>query len=92
MSEDKQLEHAWKVKFPFWFWGKLPFNFRYEIFLFHRLREWKDGISFFELIINLDRYDKMEYIKFKDNPTFNLHLIILNFTIFQIEICKRKND
>jgi len=89
---DKQLESAWKVKFPFWFWGKLPLNLKYEIFLFHKLREWRDGMSFFELIINLDRYDKFEYIKFKDNPTFNFHLIVLNFTIIQVEIYKRKND
>ncbi|NBW58887.1 hypothetical protein EBR43_14155 [bacterium] len=60
--------------------------------MFHKLREWRDGMSFFELIINLDRYDKFEYIKFKDNPTFNFHLIVLNFTIIQVEIYKRKND
>ena len=43
MSKDKQLEDAWKVEFPLWFWGKLPFDLKYEIFLFHKL-EWGDGM------------------------------------------------
>jgi hypothetical protein len=78
-----------KYKLPFWLCGNLLFNFGWELLLFHKLREWHDGVSFLELIINFDRYNMLEYIKFKDNPSFRIHLIVLNYTIFEFEIYKR---
>lgn len=81
-----------ECSFPFWLWGTLPFNLGWELLLLHKIREFHDGISFFELNINLDRYDKLEYIKFKDNPSFRIHLVIFNFTIFEFEIYKKNEQ
>lgn len=69
-----------------WFRGKFILN--WELVLFHKLREWRDGITFFEFKINLDKYDPLEYIKFKYNPRLDIHLVILNYTIFEFEVYK----
>ncbi len=47
-------------------------NLFYEIQLFARVREFKDGITFFEFKCNLDRY------KSEHSPAFQLELTILN--------------
>ena len=77
-----------KTKFPRWFWGRLPLNFKWEFLCFYRLREWQDGISFMEFQINLDRYDPLEYKRFIYKPRFNILLIVLNHTIFELSIYK----
>jgi len=90
-GQPDELKKLWRVKFPNWFWGKLPFNLNWELVVFHKLREWRDGVSFFELKINLDRYDPLEYIKFKYHPRLDIHFVALNYTIFEFEVYKR-ND
>lgn len=46
----------------------------------HCLRDVKDGISFFEMKINLDLF------KGDHNPKFEILFIIFSFKIFEIEI------
>ena len=46
----------------------------------HFIRRFKDGISFFEVSINLDLY------KGDHNPHFRIMLLILNFKVFEFEI------
>jgi hypothetical protein len=59
---------------------KLTDSFAFEISLFHKLRNFSDGISFFEFTSNLDLY------KGEHNPKFRLMLVVMNFKIFEIEI------
>jgi hypothetical protein len=82
------LKPLFKAKFPTWFWGKLPYNFKWEFLCFYKLREWKDGISFVEFQINLDKYDSLEYKKFSYKPRFSILLVILNHTVFEVSIYK----
>jgi len=82
-----------KVGFPIWFWVVIPFTkINFETFLFYKIREFKDGVSFFEFKINLDLYDPIEYIKFYYKPSFNIHLVFLNYTIFEINVYKIVSD
>jgi len=46
--------------------------------LFYKVRNFKDGITFFEFLINLDLYKR------DHNPQFKLNLIVFNFIIFDI--------
>jgi hypothetical protein len=51
----------------------------WELQLFSRPREWSDGITFFHLDINWDRY------KSEHTPAFQIELTILNvYNQFQI--------
>jgi hypothetical protein len=72
--------------FPFWIWGKLPFNLNWEFIMFHKLREFYDGITFFELIVNTDTYEELDNSIFHQNPKLDFKLIILNYTIFELNI------
>jgi hypothetical protein len=82
------LKSLFKAKFPTRFWGKLPLNFKWEFLYFYKLREWKDGISFVEFQINLDKYDSLEYKKFSYKPRFSILLVVLNHTVFEVSIYK----
>lgn len=44
----------------------------WETQLFARIRDWKDGITFFELKINLDRYVS------EHSPSFQIEITVLN--------------
>jgi len=68
-----------------WFWGNLPMNMVFEVVLFHRLRKFADGITFFELIVNTDFFDNLDNID-QHNPKLSFRLIILNLTIFEIVV------
>ena len=46
--------------------------------LFYKVRNFKDGLTFFEFILNLDLY------KADHNPQVRCALVIFNFTIFDI--------
>jgi hypothetical protein len=48
-------------------------NIFWETQLFANLRDWKEGITFFRLRINLDRY------KSEHTPAFQLEFTILNY-------------
>ena len=90
IDNNKQLSKMWKKKFPSWFWGKIPFTkLGWEVILFWKIRQFKDGISFFEFNINVDLYDPLEYSKFYYRPHFRIHLVILNYTIIEIDFYKK---
>jgi hypothetical protein len=48
--------------------------------LFYKVRNFKDGITFFEFLLNLDLYKK------DHNPQIRFNLVICNFTIFDITL------
>ena len=62
------------------FGGKINENYAWELTLFYKYREFKDGIDFVEFDTKYDRY--ME----DHNPKFELSLRILNCTIFDFGI------
>ena len=64
------------------FFSKTIKNTKYawELNLFYKLREWKDGITFFELDCSLDKYIG------DHTPRFDFHLILLNYTIVEFNI------
>ena len=55
-------------------------DYAIELMLFHMVRSFKDGISFFEFEINLDLFEE------DHNPKFDIFLIIFNCMIFQLWI------
>jgi hypothetical protein len=92
MSTQKldKLKKQWNAKFPTWFRGKVPLTrIAWEVILFHKLRRFRDGVSFFELIVNLDLYDPLEYAKFIPCPYFRIHLVFLNYTIIEMDIYRK---
>ena len=48
--------------------------------MFHRIRTWSDGITFVELMINLDTFIG------DHNPQFKFGLIVLNHVVFEFNI------
>ena len=54
------------------FYGKLYKNTHWEIQLFSLIRDFKDGITFFEFKINLDVYES------EHSPAFQVELTIFN--------------
>lgn len=93
-KQSDELKKLWRVKFPTWFWGTIPFtDIKWEIIFLYNLRQFNDGVSFFEFKINLDLYDPLECGKYKHTPSFNIHLVIMNYTIFELDVYKaNKND
>jgi len=59
---------------------KLSKNYAIELSLFNIVRDFSDGISFFEFEINLDLFDE------DHKPSFDIFLIIFNCMIFQLWI------
>lgn len=51
-----------------------------DIDIFRKIRDFQDGINFFEFFINTDLYLS------DHNPSFRVQLVILNLKIFEIEI------
>lgn len=45
---------------------------------FYKIRKFKDGITFFEFVTNLDLY------KGDHNPKFKICLVFINFIIFEL--------
>jgi len=72
--------------FPLWFWGRLPLKLNWELILFNKIREFCDGITFFELLVNTDTYKEIEEPLYNHNPKLIFKLIICNFTIFELNI------
>jgi len=62
------------------FHHKIGKNYDWELDLFYKYRSFKDGIDFFELKTNWDRYIC------DHNPKFEFGLRILNYTIFDFSI------
>jgi hypothetical protein len=59
---------------------KLSKKFSLDVSFFHVIRQFKDGITFFDLVCNLDLY------KGDHNPKSQFMLVLLNFKVFEIEI------
>lgn len=57
----------------------------WEVILFYKLRDLKDGITFFELVVNTDFFDNSDSVG-QHNPKLTFRLIILNYTIFEMVI------
>lgn len=57
----------------------------WEVILFYQVRDLKDGITFFELIVNTDFFDNADSID-QHNPKLTFRLIVLNHTVFEIII------
>jgi len=60
--------------------GKLNINYGWEITLFKQIRDFSDGILFFEERFNWDRHSKAS------SPKLEAHLVIFNFTIIELSI------
>ncbi len=60
--------------------GKLTTNYGFEVTIFHKLREFSDGVSIFDGKINWDRY------KADHSPRFELFLMLFNYTIIELNI------
>lgn len=48
--------------------------------LFYKVRNFKDGITFFDFLLNLDLYKR------DHNPQIRFNLVVCNFTIFDITL------
>jgi hypothetical protein len=59
---------------------KINKNYACDWLLFWQFRKYSDGITFFELNINLDRYEG------DHNPKFSIRFALLNCYIFQLEV------
>jgi len=59
---------------------KISKNYGIDLSLFNIVRDFSDGISFFEFEINLDLFDE------DHKPSFDIFLIIFNCMIFQLWI------
>ena len=57
----------------------------WEVILFYKVRDLKDGITFFELVVNTDFFDNADSVD-QHNPKLTFRLIVLNHTVFEIII------
>lgn len=55
-------------------------NYALDFGFFYKVRNFKDGVTFFELILNLDLY------KADHNPQIRFACIVCNFTMFDITL------
>lgn len=55
-------------------------NYAFDYMLLHKFREYKDGITFLNVELNLDLY------KGHHNPQFTFAFYFFNFTIFEFTI------
>lgn len=62
-------------------WGnKINDNYAWEFCALHKLRDFSDGVTFFEKNIVWDKYLR------DHKPSFEISLIILNFMIFEFNV------
>jgi hypothetical protein len=59
---------------------KISKNFAFEGIFFHKIRNFTDGISLFQILCNSDFYEG------DHNPKFEIELIFLNIMIFEFRI------
>ena len=60
--------------------GKISRDYGWEITVFHKIRDAADGVSFFNVKINWDRYLA------DHSPRFEFHIVLLNWTVVEINI------
>ena len=60
--------------------GKVNDDYGWEVTVFHKIRNVSDGVSFFDMKVNWDRY-------FADHsPRFELCVVLFNYTIIEVNI------
>lgn len=62
------------------FGGTIGNDYAWELDFFYKLRDFKDGVTFFEFVLNWDKY------MCDHNPRFEFSLMILNFKIWEFSI------
>jgi hypothetical protein len=62
------------------FGRKVSNDYGWEIALFHKLRDFSDGVTFLETKINWDRYIG------DHTPRFEFHLVLLNHTVIEVNV------
>jgi hypothetical protein len=62
------------------FGGKITENYGWELVLFWKLREFSDGVTFFDMTINWDSYLA------DHSPRFRIHIVVLNYTLIEASI------
>lgn len=55
-------------------------NYSWELSMFHKIRDYNDGITFVEFITNLDTFVG------DHNPNFQFSFIVLNYVVFDFSI------
>jgi hypothetical protein len=63
-----------------WWGTRINDNYGWELSAFHMLREFSDGLTFFEFTCNWDRFLG------DHSPRFDMMLVILNFKVFEFNI------
>lgn len=63
-----------------WWGTKINDNYGWELSALHMLREFSDGLTFFEFQCNWDKYLA------DHTPRFDVMLVILNFKVFEFNI------
>jgi len=64
----------------FWMGNKINKNYAWELSGFHMIRQFSDGMSFFEFTTNWDKYLS------DHTPRFDIMFIILNFKVLEFSI------
>ncbi|MBI4595197.1 MAG: hypothetical protein HY730_02340 [Candidatus Tectomicrobia bacterium] len=62
------------------FGGKINEDYGWEVALFFKLRDFSDGVIFFEMTMNWDRYLA------DHSPKFGIHIVVLNYTVLEANI------
>jgi len=60
--------------------GKINMDYGWELTLFKQMRDFSDGITFFEEKLNWDKF------KGEHSPKLEVHLILFNFTIIELTV------
>jgi len=60
--------------------GKFNIDYGWKLVLFKQIRDFSDGITFFEEKLNWDKY------KGKNSPKVEAHLVLFNFTIIEFNV------
>lgn len=66
------------------FCTKLSKTHWFALTLFHKVRDFSDGWTFVDFETTLDLYE------WEHNPQFRIHLMLLNYTVFELEIYNSK--
>jgi len=60
--------------------GKVNDDYGWEVSVFHKIRNFSDGVSFFHMKVNWDRYIA------DHSPRFESHVVLFNYSIIEINI------
>ena len=60
--------------------GKVNDDYGWELTVLHKIRNVSDGVSFFDMNVNWDRYLA------DHSPRAELHVVLFNYTIIEVDI------